>query len=103
MSGSLLGGVAFFNPTYAARPDNTGKALLRLAPHLDVDLIGSRLSIPIDLNVFTDREQPGLKKLVPSELRRRAMPTRARAGCGRSRHSSRACATRCARAISPAT
>jgi hypothetical protein len=68
MSGSLLGGVAFFNPTYAARPDNTGKALLRLAPHLDVDLIGSRLSIPIDLNVFTDREQPGLKKLLPSEL-----------------------------------
>jgi hypothetical protein len=68
LSGSLLGGIAFFNPTYAARPDNTGKALLRVAPHLDVDLIGSRLSIPIDLNVFTDRERPGLNKLVPSEL-----------------------------------
>lgn len=68
LSGSLLGGIAFFNPTYAARPDNTGKALLRVAPHLDIDLIGSRLSIPVDLNVFTDREQPGLKKLVPSEL-----------------------------------
>jgi hypothetical protein len=68
ISGSLLGGVAFFNPTYAARPDNTGRALVRLAPHFDVDLIGSRLSIPVDLNVFTDRLRPGLEKLLPSEL-----------------------------------
>jgi hypothetical protein len=68
LSGSVLGGIAFFNPTYFARPDNTGKMLLRVAPHLDVDLIGSRLSIPVDINVFTDRERPGLNKLVPSEL-----------------------------------
>ena len=61
ISGSLLGGIAFFNPTYAARPDNTGKALLRLAPHLDIDLIGSRLSIPVDINVFTDRERPACR------------------------------------------
>src|SRR5262245_22276845 len=68
VSGSLLFGAAVFNPTYAARPDNTGHALLRLAPHLDIDLIGSRLSIPIDINLFTDRDRPGAEKLLPSEL-----------------------------------
>jgi hypothetical protein len=68
LSGSLLGGVSLINPTYAARPSNTGRALFRLAPHMDVDLIGSRLSIPIDLNFFTDRLRPGLGKLVPSEM-----------------------------------
>src|SRR5215475_6373651 len=68
VSGSLLAGVAAYNPTYAARPDNTGLALGRLASHFDVDLIGSRLSIPIDINVFTDRLRPGLEKLLPSEL-----------------------------------
>jgi hypothetical protein len=68
LSGSLLLGAALINPTYAARPDNTGKALLRFAPHLDIDLIGTRLSIPIDVNLFTDRERPGAHKLVPSEL-----------------------------------
>jgi hypothetical protein len=68
LSGSLLFGAAIYNPTYAARPDNTGHALLRLAPHLDVDLIGSRLSIPIDFNFFTDRDREGLGKLAPSEF-----------------------------------
>jgi hypothetical protein len=68
LAGSLLFGAAIYNPTYAARPDNTGHALLRLAPHLDVDLIGSRLSIPIDLNFFSDRDRSGLGKLAPSEF-----------------------------------
>ena len=68
VSGNLLFGAALYNPTYAARPDNSGKALLRFAPHLDIDLIGSRLSIPIDLNFFSDRERPGLEKLLPSEF-----------------------------------
>jgi len=68
ISSSLLAGVAVYNPTYAARPDNTGRALLRLAPHLDIDLLGRRLSIPIDINLFTDRNLPGFAKLVPSEL-----------------------------------
>lgn len=68
LSGSLLFGAAVYNPTYAARPDNTGHALLRFAPHLDIDLIGSRLSIPIDINMFTDRDRDGLGKLAPSEL-----------------------------------
>jgi hypothetical protein len=68
LSGSLLFGAAIYNPTYAARPDNTGHALLRLAPHLDVDLIGSRLSIPIDFNFFSDRDRSGLGKIAPSEF-----------------------------------
>jgi hypothetical protein len=68
LSGSLLVGVAAYNPTYAARPDNTGHALLRVAPHLDLDLIGRKLSLPLDLNLFTDRDRSGVKKLLPTEL-----------------------------------
>jgi hypothetical protein len=69
MSGSLAGGVALYNPTYAARPNNTGLTLLRAAGHLDMDLIGRRLSLPLDVNVFTDRTaRPGARWLVPSEL-----------------------------------
>jgi hypothetical protein len=65
---SMLAGVALYNPTYAARPNNSGHALGRLAPHFDLDLIGTRLSIPLDVNLFTDRDRPGLGKLAPSEL-----------------------------------
>lgn len=68
LSGNVLLGVAAYNPSYAARPDNSGRALLRAAAHFDVDLIGSRLSIPVDLNMFTDRARRGAGELVPSEL-----------------------------------
>jgi hypothetical protein len=69
MSGSLAAGVSLYNPTYAARPNNTGLTLLRAAGHLDIDLIGRRLSIPIDANVFTDRTaRPGARSLAPSEV-----------------------------------
>jgi hypothetical protein len=67
-SGSVGLGVSFYNPTYAARPDNTGKALMRYTMHADVDLIGRRLSIPLDVNMFSDRERSGALKLVPTEL-----------------------------------
>lgn len=68
-SGSASLGVSLYNPTYAARPDNTGLTLFRYAGHADVDLIGRRLSIPIDVNMFTDRTAIGFgRKLVPSEL-----------------------------------
>ena len=53
--GSASLGVSVYNPTYAARPDNTGLALFRYAVHFDFDLIGRRLSIPLDINMFTDR------------------------------------------------
>lgn len=68
LTGSALAGVAAYNPSYTARPNNTGRALLRFAGHFDLDLIGERLSIPIDLNFFTDRQRPGANKLVPSEF-----------------------------------
>ena len=68
INGNVLFGVAAYNPTYAARPDNSGHTLLRAAAHFDVDLIGSRLSIPIDLNMFSDRDRHGASKLVPSEM-----------------------------------
>jgi hypothetical protein len=68
LSGSLMAGVSLYNPTYGARPDNTGLALMRYAGHADVDLIGRRLSIPIDVNMFTDRQLAGVEKLKPTEL-----------------------------------
>ena len=65
LSGEVFLGVLPYNPTYAARPDNSGRALLRAGGHLDVDLLGPRLFIPLDVNVFTDRlHQPAR----PSEL-----------------------------------
>jgi hypothetical protein len=68
LSGAAMFGVALYNPTYAARPDNTGHALFRYAGHADVDLIGRKLSIPIDVNFFTDRDRPGAEKLIISEF-----------------------------------
>lgn len=68
VSGSAMLGLSLYNPTYAARPDNTGLALFRYAGHLDIDLIGRYLSIPIDVNLWTDRERRKLGVLVPSEL-----------------------------------
>lgn len=40
LSGSVLVGTAFYNPSYAARPDNTGLAFMRYGAHADIDLIG---------------------------------------------------------------
>ncbi len=68
VSGAAMLGAALVNSTYAARPDNTGLALFRYAAHVDVDLIGPKLSIPIDFNFFTDRERPGAGFLVPTEF-----------------------------------
>jgi hypothetical protein len=68
LSGSLLAGVSLYNPSYAARPDNSGIALLRYAGHVDIDLIGHKLSIPIDVNFLTDRDRSGGLKLVPTEF-----------------------------------
>lgn len=67
VSGSLILGAALYNPTYAGRPDNTGLALLRYAAHVDIDLIGQKLSIPLDLNFFTDRTRRGALVFSPSE------------------------------------
>jgi hypothetical protein len=68
VSGALSLGVAPYNPTYAARPNNTGLTLMRYAGHADVDLIGQRLSIPLDVNLLSDRQRGGAAKLSPTEL-----------------------------------
>jgi len=67
IEGTFLYGISLYNPSYAARPANTGLTLFRYAFHADIDLIGRRLSIPVDLNMFTDKTRSGLRKLVPSE------------------------------------
>ncbi|MGZ3419476.1 MAG: hypothetical protein ACXVEE_16500 [Polyangiales bacterium] len=68
VSGAASMGLSLYNPTYGARPDNSGRTLLRYALHVDVDLIGRRLSIPLDVNMFTDRLERGARKLAPTEL-----------------------------------
>jgi hypothetical protein len=68
VSGAAMLGASLYNPTYAARPDNTGLALFRYALHLDVDLLGRMLSVPIDINVLTDRERKKALVFAPSEL-----------------------------------
>jgi hypothetical protein len=69
VSGAASVGLAFYNPTYAARPDNSGHALMRYALHSDVNIIGRRLSFPLDLNLFSDRDARGAgRKFVPSEI-----------------------------------
>src|SRR5262245_63858629 len=68
LDGNVSLGVSIYNPSYAARPNNTGLALFRYAAHTDLDLIGRRLSIPLDVNMFTDRLASGAAKLRPSEL-----------------------------------
>jgi hypothetical protein len=68
VAGSAMLGVSLYNPTYGARPDNSGLALFRYAAHADVDLIGSKLSIPLDVNIFTDRQRGGALIFAPTEL-----------------------------------
>jgi hypothetical protein len=68
VSGAATLGVSLVNQTYAARPDNTGLALMRYATHFDVDLVGRRLSIPIDLNFFSDRTRKGALVFSPTEF-----------------------------------
>ena len=51
VSGALMLGVSLKNDSYAARPDNTGLALMRYAAHADVDVIGRKLSFPLDVNM----------------------------------------------------
>ena len=65
ISGGLFLGVLPYNPTYAARPDNSGLALLRAGGHADVDILGQRLFVPLDLNMFTDRCTNAVR---PSEI-----------------------------------
>jgi hypothetical protein len=68
LSGAAMLGVSLYNPSYAARPDNTGLALLRYGAHFDVDLLGRLLSLPLDVSFFTDATRPGGLVLAPTEF-----------------------------------
>ncbi len=68
VSGNVTLGTSVLNSSYAARPDNTGLAGMRYATHVDVDLVGPLLSLPIDVNVFSDKTRAGLRAFAPSEL-----------------------------------
>src|SRR5262249_39588208 len=63
ISGWLTLGWFAFNPTYAARPDNTGLALLRYAAHSELSVWHDHVSLGFDATMFTDRGHAS-----PSEL-----------------------------------
>lgn len=68
LSGALQFGVAPVNLSYGAYPDNAGLALFRYGAHADVDLIGRRLTIPVDVTMFTDGTADGIAALAPTEF-----------------------------------
>jgi hypothetical protein len=49
-------GWLFHNSNYFARPDNTGRALVRYVAHADLDLYKNKLVLYGDVNLFTDRD-----------------------------------------------
>ena len=66
VSGWVTLGGFLFNPTYAARPDNTGLALLRYSLHAEVSTFDDLFSLGLDATMFTDRTSDVV--LRPSEL-----------------------------------
>jgi len=65
VSGWLTFGWFAHNPSYAARPDNSGIALFRYVIHTEVSFFDDLLSIGFDGTMFTDRHTHAVK---PSEL-----------------------------------
>lgn len=59
-------GWLFYNDSYFARPDNTGRALFRYVAHADLDLYKNKVVLYGDINMFTDRELSN--KVKPTEL-----------------------------------
>jgi hypothetical protein len=59
-------GWLFHNSNYFARPDNSGRALLRYVAHADLDLYKNKVVLYGDVNFFTDRENSNQAK--PTEL-----------------------------------
>ncbi|HXV68697.1 MAG TPA: hypothetical protein VD738_07205 [Nitrospira sp.] len=59
-------GWLFHNSNYFARPDNTGRALLRYVAHVDLDLYKNKVVLFGDVNLFTDRDADN--KANPTEL-----------------------------------
>jgi len=54
--GYLLAAPFVSNPTFAARPDNTGLVGMRYMAHLEMDLYKQYLTFYTDQNFFSDRE-----------------------------------------------
>ena len=59
-------GWLFHNSNYFARPDNTGRALIRYVAHADFDLYKNKLVLYGDVNLFTDRDSGN--QAAPTEL-----------------------------------
>jgi hypothetical protein len=56
VSGYLLTGAFISNPSFAARPDNTGRVGLRHMLHAETDLYKKVLTFYTDQNFFSDRD-----------------------------------------------
>ncbi len=59
--GYLLGAAFVENPTFAARPDNTGLVGMRYMLHLETDLYKEYLQFYTDQNFFSNREEGWIK------------------------------------------
>jgi hypothetical protein len=66
VSGWATWGWFAYNPTYFARPDNTGRAFFRYALHAEISLWDDLVSFGLDGTFFTDREASNVVR--PSEL-----------------------------------
>ncbi len=61
-----VAGWLFHNSNYFARPDNTGRALIRYVAHADLDLYKNTIVLYFDINMFTDRDADN--QATPTEL-----------------------------------
>jgi hypothetical protein len=66
VSGWLTLGWFAWNPSYYARPNNTGRALFRYGVNVRVSGFGDLVSLALDATMFTDRFSSN--PLAPSEL-----------------------------------
>ena len=66
MSGYATLGWFALNPSYAARPDNSGLALFRYVGHAELSVWHDHVSIGLDGTFFTDRRASDV--VAPSEL-----------------------------------
>ncbi len=66
VSGFLTLGWFSLNPSYAARPDNSGLALLRYAGHTELSVAHDYLPLGLDATFFSDRRAKN--PVAPSEI-----------------------------------
>ena len=66
ISGYATLGWFAFNPTYAARPDNTGLALFRYVAHTELSVWHDHFSVGVDGTFFSDRKREN--PVGPTEL-----------------------------------